>query len=172
MAEVGEWRDLRERNQGRSTKTRLRSHGAFGPKPCGPMRAPMHTNAQPSHRARSAHIGQSGTQAEYAGALYRMRASSRSAPYSDRRCVHHRRNHGSGEHRARTCRRAGALRHRRASAAICSWVTCTRPSSFRDAATHRFDRATLSSHVQRPRERTIRREFAQKAIPTHRGQAQ
>lgn len=115
MAEVGEWRDLRERNQGRSTKTRLRSHGAFGPKPCGPMRALMHANAQPSHRARSAHIGQSGTQAEYARTLYCMRASSGPTPYSDRRCVHHRRNDGSGEHRARTCRRAGALRHRRAS---------------------------------------------------------
>ena len=65
--------------------------------------------------ARSAHIGQSGTQTEYARTLYRMRASSRPAPYSDRRCVHHRRDDGSGEHRARTCRRAGALRHRRAS---------------------------------------------------------
>ena len=115
MAEVGEWRDLRERNQGRSTKTRLRSHGAFGPKPCGPMRALMHTSAQPSHRARSAHIGQSGTQAEYARTLCCMRASFGPAPYSDRRCVHHRRNDGPGEHRARTCRRAGALRHRRAS---------------------------------------------------------
>lgn len=44
---------------------------------------------------------------------------------SDRRCVHHRRDDGPGEHRARTCRRAGALRHRRASVSASSKNSAT-----------------------------------------------
>ena len=51
MAEVGEWRDLRERNQSRSAKTRIRPLWSFGPKPCGPMDSHARTNAQAPPRA-------------------------------------------------------------------------------------------------------------------------